>query len=106
MKARRSVNRAWACQAPRASFYFSRVVCASRKFPSSRMSREEALKSMTIWSAYAGFMEKDVGSLEPGKYADFVVLDQDIMRVPAELVLKTQVLSTWLSGKPVYEKKK
>ncbi len=74
-------------------------------FPQERMTRDEALRSMTIWAAYAGFMEKEVGSLEPGKYADFVVLDQDIMRVPAELVLQTRVLSTWLGGKAVYERR-
>ncbi|MGB5018206.1 MAG: amidohydrolase, partial [Candidatus Moraniibacteriota bacterium] len=71
-------------------------------FPEQRMTRDEALKSMTIWAAWAGFMEKEVGSLEAGKYADFVVLDQDIMRVPAELVLQTRVLSTWLGGTAVY----
>ncbi len=71
--------------------------------PQEAMTREEALKSMTIWAAWAGFMEKEVGSLEPGKYADFVVLDQDIMQIPAELVLKTRVLSTWLGGKSVFE---
>jgi predicted amidohydrolase YtcJ len=68
------------------------------------MTREEALKSMTIWAAYAGFMEKDVGSLAPGKLADFVVLDQDIMRVPPELILSTNVLSTYLGGRAVYQK--
>ncbi len=73
-------------------------------FPEQRMTREEALKSMTIWAAWAAFMEKDVGSLEAGKYADFVVLDQDIMRVPAELVLQTKVLSTWLGGTAVYRR--
>ena len=73
--------------------------------PQEAMTREEALKSMTIWAAWAGFMEKDVGSLEAGKLADFVVLDQDIMQVPAELVLKTRVLSTWVGGKVVYERK-
>ncbi len=72
-------------------------------FPQERMTREEALKSMTIWAAYAGFMDKDVGSLEQGKYADFVILDQDIMQVPPELVLKTRVLATYLGGKAVYE---
>lgn len=71
--------------------------------PQEAMTREEALKSMTIWAAWAGFMEKEVGSLEAGKYADFVVLDQDIMQIPAELVLKTRVLSTWVGGKAVYE---
>ena len=74
-------------------------------FPEQRMSREEALKSMTIWGAYAAFQEKDMGSLSPGKLADFVVLDQDIMKVPAELILNTNVLSTWIGGKPVYERK-
>ena len=73
-------------------------------FPEQRMTRDEALKSMTIWAAHAAFMEQDVGSLEPGKYADFVILDQDIMRVPPELVLGTGVVSTWLGGKKVYAK--
>jgi predicted amidohydrolase YtcJ len=73
-------------------------------FPEQRMTREEALKSMTIWAAYSAFMEKEVGSLEPGKYADFVVLDQDIMQVPAELLLRTRVLSTYLGGKAVYRR--
>lgn len=73
-------------------------------YPEQRMTREEALKSMTIWAAYAGFMEKEVGSLETGKLADFVVLDQDIMRVPPELILSTNVLATYLGGRAVYQK--
>lgn len=73
-------------------------------YPEQRMTRDEALKSMTIWAAYSGFMEKEVGSLAPGKLADFVVLDQDIMRVPPELILNTNVLSTWLGGRAVYQK--
>lgn len=72
-------------------------------YPEQLMTREEALKSMTIWPAYSGFQENEMGSLTPGKYADFTVLDQDIMRVPASLVLKTKVLSTWVGGKVVYE---
>lgn len=72
--------------------------------PEQRMTREEALKSMTIWPAYASFMERDVGSLEPGKLADFAILDQDIMRVPNEMILRTRVLATYLGGKPVYER--
>ena len=71
--------------------------------PEQRMTREEALKSMTIWAAHAGFQEKELGSLAPGKYADFVVLDQDIMQVAPEAVLKTNVVSTWLGGTAVYE---
>ncbi len=72
--------------------------------PQEAMTREEALKSMTIWPAYASFTEKDAGSLAPGKVADFVILDQDIMRVPAELILKTQVLATYLGGKAVFQR--
>jgi predicted amidohydrolase YtcJ len=74
-------------------------------YPAERMSREDALRSMTLWPAYAGFQEKEMGSITAGKYADFVVLDQDIMRVPAEMVLKTQVVETWIGGRRVYEKR-
>jgi predicted amidohydrolase YtcJ len=73
-------------------------------YPEQRMTREEALKAMTLWPAYAGFQEKILGSLSPGKYADFVVLDRDIMRVPDDQILQSTVQSTWLGGKPVYRK--
>jgi predicted amidohydrolase YtcJ len=72
-------------------------------YPEQRMTRDEALRSMTIWPAYAAFQERVLGSLTPGKYADFVVLDQDIMQVPAELILKTSVVATYVGGRPVYE---
>jgi predicted amidohydrolase YtcJ len=72
-------------------------------FPEQRMTREEALRSMTLWPAMAAFQEQELGSLTPGKHADFVVLDQDIMRIPAELVLRTKVLQTWLGGTVVYD---
>jgi predicted amidohydrolase YtcJ len=71
-------------------------------FPEQRMTRDEALKSMTLWPAYAAFQEQELGSLSPGKHADFVVLDQDIMRVPAAVLLETRVLSTWVGGRKVY----
>jgi predicted amidohydrolase YtcJ len=74
-------------------------------YPEQRMTRDEALRSMTIWPAYAAFQEDVLGSLAPGKYADFVVLDQDIMQVPPELVLKTRVVATYLEGRAVYEAK-
>jgi predicted amidohydrolase YtcJ len=73
-------------------------------FPAERMTRDEALRSMTIWPAYAAFMEGVAGSLTPGKYADFDVLDQDIMTVASERLLETHVLLTVLAGQVVYQR--
>ena len=73
-------------------------------FPEQKMTRDEALKSMTLWAAYAGFQEQELGSLTPGKRGDFVVLDQDIMRVPDAMLPQTTVLSTWVGGRRVYER--
>ena len=69
------------------------------------LSKTEALRGMTIWAAKANFEEKEKGSLEKGKLADFVILDQDIMTTEAANVLKTQVLKTYINGEKVYEKK-
>ena len=69
------------------------------------MTRAEALASMTLWPAHAGFQEKLMGSISPGKYADFVILDRDIMTVPASEILQTRVMATWLGGKSVYERR-
>jgi len=70
--------------------------------PEQRTTRQEALLSITLWPAYAAFMENESGSLTIGKYADFVVLDRDIMTVAPEEVLGTRVLMTVLGGKAVY----
>ena len=72
-------------------------------YPEQVMTRAEALKAMTIWPAYAGFQEKIMGSITPGKYADFVILDRDIMNIPAGEILGTRVKSTWIGGKQVYD---
>ena len=74
-------------------------------YPEQRMTREEALRSMTLWAAYAAFQEQELGSLSPGKRADFVVLDQDLMRVPDALLPATHVLSTWVGGAQVYARR-
>lgn len=66
------------------------------------MTREEALKGMTLDPAYASFTEDILGSIVPGKLADFVVLSDDIMRIPAPRVLETRVVATVMDGKPVY----
>jgi predicted amidohydrolase YtcJ len=71
--------------------------------PEQRMTRDEALKSMTIWAAHGNFMEHAVGSISVGKYADFAVLDRDWMRVAPEEIMGTRILSTYSSGKQVYE---
>ena len=71
-------------------------------YADQRMTREEALRSMTIWPAYAAFQEKILGSITPGKYADFVVVDQDIMRVPETEIMKTRVIYTYVGGRAVY----
>jgi predicted amidohydrolase YtcJ len=73
--------------------------------PEQKMTREEALESMTIWPAFASFMEKDAGSLTAGKFADFVILDRDIMTVAPNEVLGTGVVSTWVAGKAVYTRR-
>jgi predicted amidohydrolase YtcJ len=73
-------------------------------FAHERTTREDALKSITLWPAHAAFMEDVAGSLSPGKYADFVVLDQDIMSVDPDRILDTTVLMTVLGGKIVYRR--
>jgi len=72
-------------------------------YPEQRLTREETLRAFTIDAAYAGFMETDVGSLEVGKLADFIVLDRDIMEIPAEEIPQARVLQTWLAGELVFE---
>lgn len=73
--------------------------------PSQKTTRQEALLSMTLWPAYAAFMENETGSLTRGKYADFVVLDQDIMTVSDDRILDTKVELTVLGGKVVYRRR-
>ena len=73
--------------------------------PDQKLSREEALRSWTLGGAYAAFEEKQKGSLEPGKLADFVMLSQDIMKVPDGDLLKTRVTMTVLGGEAVYTEK-
>ena len=57
---------------------------------------------MTIWAAYAAFEDHEKGSLEPGKWADFVVLDKDLMKTEKDNLLNTKVKMTFLAGQRVY----
>ena len=59
---------------------------------------------MTIWGAYANFEEKEKGSIEKGKFADFIVLNKDIMCAAIEDVPNTKVLKTFVGGELVFEK--
>ena len=70
--------------------------------PDQKLTREEALRSFTIDAAYAAFEENDKGTIEPGKFADFIVLSADIMKIPPPEILKTRVTSTFLGGEIVY----
>lgn len=68
------------------------------------LSREEALRGMTIWAAFANFEEKNKGSIEPGKLADFVILEEDIMEAPEESLRDVKVFATYIDGREVYTK--
>lgn len=70
--------------------------------PEERLTREQALKSFTIWAAHAAFMEDRVGSITPGKRADFTVLDRDIMACPAAEILDAKILRTVVDGETVF----
>jgi hypothetical protein len=67
--------------------------------PENALSREEAIRGMTIWAAKADCLEKEIGSLEAGKTADFIILDKDLMDVRREEVLSTKVTATYSRGK-------
>ena len=69
------------------------------------LTREQTLRGMTIWAAKSVFQENERGSLEPGKNADFIILNQDLMNVDEKDILKTQVLETWIDGAKHYQKK-
>ena len=70
-------------------------------FPEEKMTRTEALKSYTLWNSYASFEESIKGSLEPGKKADFIVLDRNLLECPDQEVPLTKVLSVYLDGEKI-----
>ncbi len=71
-------------------------------YPEECLTREEALRSYTIWAAYAQFEEHTRGSIEAGKLADFVVIDRDYMLCPAEEIKDLEALRTVLGGENLY----
>lgn len=70
--------------------------------PENALTREEAIKGMTTWAAKACFLEKETGSIEAGKKADFIILDKDLMKIPESEILATKVVTTFIGGKKVY----
>lgn len=68
------------------------------------MRREQALHAFTLAAAYAAHQETRLGSLEPGKWADFILVDRDYFTIPADQIDDIQVLETWVGGKRVYQR--
>lgn len=90
------------------TFFASAVRQDAKGFPAggyqmeNALTREETIRGMTIWAAKASFEEKQKGSLEKGKFADFIILDTDLMNCPTDAILKTKVMATYSAGKKVY----
>jgi len=74
-------------------------------YPDQAMTRTEALRAFTLDAAHACGADDRVGTLEPGKYADFILVDRDYFKMPARDIWKMRVLETWLGGQRVYAKK-
>jgi len=72
--------------------------------PEQAITIEEAMRSFTIDAAWAAHQENVLGGLSPGKWADFILIDQDLFTIPSQDLWKTEVLQTWLAGKQVYKK--
>jgi len=93
---------------PMNTFYAAVVRKDSENFPENgyqmenSLTRQEALKGMTIWAAISNFEENEKGSLEVGKSADFVLLNNDIMETKEDEILNTKVLATYVNGEKVF----
>ena len=72
--------------------------------PAERLTFEQALTAFTRDAAYAGYAEGKIGSLEPGKWADFILVDRDPTKIDAQSLARTEVLETWVAGKKVWER--
>ncbi|MEZ5463178.1 amidohydrolase [Dokdonella sp.] len=71
-------------------------------FPEQALTVTEAFRAFTLDAAYAAHQEKAVGTLEPGRWADFILVDQDIFAIDSKAIWKTRVLETWVAGRNVY----
>jgi predicted amidohydrolase YtcJ len=68
------------------------------------LTREETLRGMTIWAAYSNFEENEKGSIEVGKFADFTIMEQDIMEIPEDAIPNAEVTATIINGEVVYKR--
>lgn len=75
-------------------------------YPGERVSRAQALRSFTLDAAHAAHQEEVLGSLEPGKWADFIFIDRDFFEVPEQEIWQTEVLESWVAGEKVYSETK
>ena len=75
-----------------------------RLHPEEALTREQAIRFYTINNAHLLFLEDQIGSLEVGKLADFVVLDRDLLTCPEDEIREAKVLATYLNGKPLFER--
>lgn len=73
-------------------------------YAAQRLTREEAVRSFTSWAAWAGFEEDIKGSLETGKLADFIVVSKDLMTIPAQEILRTEVVMTIVGGQEAFRR--
>ncbi len=93
---------------PFKTFYAAVVRKDAKGFPDTgfqkenALTREQTLRGMTTWAAKADFLENEVGSLEKGKKADFIILDKDIMQAPENEILGIKVKATYSGGKRVW----
>ena len=89
-------------ESPSAARTFYASIARGGWYPQEGMTRSEALASMTIWAARANFQEGIIGSIAPGKFADFVIIDRDWMTVEPNEILQTKVICTYFGGRRVY----
>ena len=93
---------------PFKTFYAAVVRKDAKGFPDggfqmeNALSRKDALCGMTIWAAKSNFEENEKGSIEKGKFADFIILDQDLLKTAPEKILSTKVIATFINGHEVY----